>query len=107
MCDFKKARIANKWQRRVNELVKADYGDCDQIGVKVLKEMQAQGLVLGKDMVVVRGTCEGKNHFAIGMYGKNSPDKDGRPVFKINGYRIGTARGYTMKNVWKGEYGKS
>ena len=95
---------AGRWQKRVDQLLAEGYGDCDKIGLKVLEEMKASGLILGKDMVVCRGTCEGQSHFCIEMWGKNSPDRKGRPVYKINGYRIGTARNCKMKNIWKGTY---
>jgi len=99
---------AGRWQRRVNQLLREKFGDCDEVGMKVIKEMKAKGLVIGKDFVVVRGTCmiDGKaqGHFCIELWGKNCPDKDGKPVFKINGFRVGTAVRLPMTNMWKGLY---
>ena len=48
---------AGRWQRRIDNLQRQGFGDCDEIGIHVLGEMQEAGLVLSKDFVVVRGTC--------------------------------------------------
>ena len=105
---FRNWLTACEWQDRAEEIHKETGNDCDEVSRWLIKEMQANGLVLGRDFVTVYGRVDGTRHMCVELFGKNSPDKKGRPVFKFNGYRIdGTAPGTRMKGIWKGEYGKS
>lgn len=97
---LKQGREAKKWQRRAEELYKDGYGDCDKISVKLVREMESQGLKLGIDFVVVRGRVHNTQHMCLEMYGKNTRK------LTISGYRIdGTAKGSWMKVNFKGPYG--
>ena len=98
---------ACEWQDRAEEIHKDLGTDCDETSIKVIREMEAQGLQLGVEVVVVYGRIHGEKHMCLEMYGKNSPDKKGRPVYKLNGYRIdGTAYGNRMTHIWKAPYGQ-
>ena len=83
---------AGRWQKRAKHLYRGGYGDCDKISMKIVEEMKAQGLVVGKDFVAVHGRIDGVRHMYIELWGK---------------YRIdGTSSSY-VSNIWKGEYAKS
>ncbi len=101
-------RIAAKWQRRCDQMVADGVGDCDVVSPLLMKEMQKDGLVFGRDFVTVR--CDIKlpdrmaSHMCIEMFGKNCLSKYGRPNYKINGIRVGTAINKPARQVWKAEY---
>jgi len=108
MCDLKHGRIAAKWQNRAEAYTKEHGTDCDATHIPILKEMQAEGLVLGKDVVVVRGSIGDEKHMCLEMYGSNCKPKNGKPVFEFNGYRIdGTAYSAKFDSMWKGAYNEN
>ena len=108
MCNFQKARVAYKWQKRAEQIHQETGQDCDQVARQIVREMKADGLVINQDFVAVYGRIDGTRHMCLEMWGKNCKPKNGKPVFKFNGYRIdGTAPGHKMEGIWKGEYGQS
>ena len=99
---------AKKWQARAEEVYLESFvghkNACKKVTAQILKEMEEDGLVFGKDFVTVIGNIVGykvpdEAHICIEMFGKNSK-RD-----KFNGWRVdGTAKGAEMTISFKGEY---
>lgn len=102
--------IARTWQARAEEIWEYDYGKseivCAKIADKLIEEMEASGLLMGRDFVVVRGKVwkDGayKGHICLEMYGSTTPMT--KP--KINGYRIDATQYKRFKVTFKGPYNK-
>jgi len=105
MCNLTNGRIAVMWQNRAEEIHEATGKDCDETTKVIIDEMKADGLVIMKDFVTVYGTIGNQQHMCLELFGSNCKAKNGKPVFKFNGYRIdGTAYSAKLDNMWKGAY---
>lgn len=103
----KKNKTYKKWQNRADYLFWQGYGDCDKISKLLIKEMEADGLTLGKEFVVVRGVVAGTNHMCLEMYGHDAVYQDGDNLYhKLNGYRLDATTDLPFDYIgFKGAYG--